>query len=68
METESCVMDMWMTHGMMRAMCHTTKREIGLSGGETVERKEREKEREERKGNGGNHLEWRDKKERKKMR
>ena len=49
MEGESCVMDMWVTHGKMRAMCHTTKREINSSGGETVGRKEREKEREERK-------------------
>ena len=55
MEGESCVMDMWVAHDMMRAMCHTTKREISSSGGETVgrkgkggnKRKEREKEREE---------------------
>ena len=47
MEGESCVMDMWVTHGKMRAMCHTTKREISSSWGEMVGRKEREKEMEE---------------------
>ena len=65
MEGESCVMDMWVTHGKMRAMYHTTKREISSSRGETVGRKEREKEREERKGKEGNLFEWREKKERK---
>ena len=53
MEGESCVMDMWVTHGKMRAMCHSTKRKISSSGEEMVGTKEREKEREERKGNGG---------------
>ena len=49
MEGESCVMDIWVTHGKMRAMCHTIKRELSSSGGEMVGIKEREKEMEERK-------------------
>ena len=40
-----------MIHGMMKAMCHTTKMEISSSGGEMVKRKggkKRERERKER--------------------
>ena len=30
------IRDMWVTHGMMRAMCQATKREISESGGEII--------------------------------
>ena len=59
------VRNMWVTHGMMRAMCKATKKEVRVSGGEkqyllqvlvgkeTKRRKERKKERnKERKRKG----------------
>ena len=30
---EDIVKDMWVTHGMRRAMCQATKRELRVSGG-----------------------------------
>ena len=47
-------MDMWVTHGMMRAICQATKRELKVSGGgnrwrRTKRRKKRKRGKGERK-------------------
>ena len=43
------IRDMWVTHGMMRAMCQATKREISESGGrKSMEGKRKEIKRERR--------------------
>ena len=50
------VRNMWVTHGMMRAMCKATKKEVRVSGGEKqyllqvlAEERNKEKKREKKK-------------------